>query len=86
MWVKSHYAKSATAYGIFGSKKGKQMPNQNECKNDQVEARIQGIVDWIRAQKVVISQEEKVEITINMSGVKMQGKVTVYPRWGEKLS
>lgn len=47
----------------------------------RIDQRVQNIIDWIRANKYDIAKEEKVEITINMSGDKMQGKITTYPKW-----
>lgn len=49
--------------------------------NQLIEIRVQGIIDWIRANKFDIAKEEKAEITINMCGKKMQGKITTYPKW-----
>lgn len=50
-------------------------------QTDRIESRVQNIIDWVRANKYDIAKEEKVEITINMSGDKVQGKITTYPKW-----
>lgn len=51
--------------------------------NERIDLRVQNIMDWVRAHKVQISEEENVEIVLNISGNKVKGKYTCFPKWAD---
>lgn len=51
--------------------------------NERIEKRLESIIDWLRAHKNQISQEESVEIVFNISGDHVKGKYTCYPKWAD---